>query len=92
MDIVVDRCAGLDVHKDSVVTCVRVSGPGRQRSEEIATFGTVTVELLVLRDWLESWGVTLVAMESTEVYLEACVLRPRRRDGVLAAQPPASAQ
>jgi hypothetical protein len=60
MDIVVDRCAGLDVHKDTVVACVRVPGPGRQRSEEIATFGTVTVELLALRDWLVAHGVTLV--------------------------------
>lgn len=68
MDIVVDRCAGLDVHKDTVVACVRAPGPGRQRHEEIATFGTVTVELLALRDWLVAHGVTLVGMESTGVY------------------------
>lgn len=68
MDVVVDRCAGLDVHKDSVVACVRVPGPGSQRGEEIATFGTVTVELLALRDWLVAQGVTLVGMESTGVY------------------------
>jgi transposase len=68
MDIVVDRCAGLDVHKDTVVACVRAPGPGRTRQEEIATFGTVTVELLALRDWLEAHGVTRVGMESTGVY------------------------
>jgi transposase len=47
---------------------VRAPGPGRTRQEEIATFGTVTVELLALRDWLEAHGVTLVGMESTGVY------------------------
>ena len=68
MDIVVERCAGLGVHKDTVVACVRVPGPGRQRSEEVATFGTMTVDLLALRDWLVAHRVTLVGMESTGVY------------------------
>jgi transposase len=68
MDIVVQRCAGLDVHKDTVVACVRVPGVGRQREEHIATFATTTVQLLALRDWLLACGVTLVGMESTGVY------------------------
>jgi transposase len=68
MDVVVERCAGLDVHKDSVVACVRVPGPGRTREEVVATFGATTVELLGLRDWLVACGVTLVGMESTGVY------------------------
>jgi transposase len=68
MDIVVDCCAGLDVHKDVVVACARTPGQGRRRDEQVATFGTTTVELLALRDWLTGLGVTLVGMESTGVY------------------------
>lgn len=68
MDIVVERCCGLDVHKDTVVACVRTPGKGGRRDSETRTFGTVTVELLALRDWLTAMGVTLVGMESTGVY------------------------
>jgi transposase len=69
MDVVVERCAGLDVHKDSVAACVRTPDPQGGRAEEKRSFGTTTtVELLALRDWLVSWGVTLVGMESTGIY------------------------
>lgn len=68
MDVVVERCAGLDVHKDTVVACVRAPDPQGGRLSEVRTFGTFTVELLALRDWLLSYRVTLVAMESTGVY------------------------
>jgi transposase len=68
MDVVVARCAGLDVHKDTVVACVRLPGPDGGRVSETRTFGTVTVELLGLRDWLVAHGVTLVGMESTGVF------------------------
>ena len=68
MDLVVERCAGLDVHKDTVVACVRVPGAGRRREQTIVTFGTTTTQLLALRDWLVANGVTLVGMESTGVY------------------------
>jgi transposase len=71
MDVVVERCAGLDVHKDTVVVCVRTPGPARERASTVRTFGTVTVELLALRDWLVAEGVTLVGMESTGVYWRA---------------------
>jgi transposase len=63
MDRVYERCAGLDVHKKTVVACRMV---GRQR--EVRHFGTTTVELLSLADWLRSAGITHVAMESTGVY------------------------
>jgi len=63
MEVVHPRCSGLDVHKKTVVACVRV--PGRK---EVRTFGTVTAELLRLSDWLQEEGVTTVAMESTGVY------------------------
>ena len=68
MDTLIERCAGLDVHKDSVVACVRVPAPGGGRAAVIHTFGTTTAELLALRDWLTAHGVTVVAMESTGVY------------------------
>jgi transposase len=68
MDTLVERCAGLDVHKDTVVACVRTPGEGRARDEVTRTFGATTAELLALRDWLVACGVTLVGMESTGVY------------------------
>jgi transposase len=68
MDVILDRVCGLDVHKDSVKACVRIPGRGRTREEHIATFGTTTEDLLALRDWLEQWQVTDVAMESTGEY------------------------
>jgi transposase len=68
MERLIERCAGLDVHRDTVVACVRMPGPNGQRHQEVRTFGTTAAELLALRDWLETHGVTDVAMESTGVY------------------------
>jgi transposase len=68
MERLVERVAGLDVHKDSVVACVRVPGPDGARVQETRSFGTTTQALLTLLDWLRSYGVTLVGMESTGVY------------------------
>ena len=65
MDRVLERCAGLDVHKKTVTACVRV--PGASGDPTQRTFGTTTAELLTLRDWLEAHRVTHVAMESTGV-------------------------
>ena len=67
METLVERCAGLDVHKDTVMGCVRIT-VGKNVETHLATFGTMTTDLLGLRDWLTSWGVTLVGMESTGVY------------------------
>ncbi len=68
MDVMVERCCGLDVHKDTVVACVRTPGKGGRRDQETRTFGTMTTDVLALRDWLDAMGVTLVGMESTGVY------------------------
>jgi transposase len=68
MDQLIERCGGLDVHRDTVAACVRVPGPNGKRQHEVRTFGTTAAELLALRDWLEAHGVTHVAMESTGVY------------------------
>ncbi|EQD49215.1 transposase IS116/IS110/IS902 family protein, partial [mine drainage metagenome] len=68
MDTVIERCCGLDVHKDTVVACVRTTVEGGKRNQETKTFGTTTTELLKLRDWITACKVTLVGMESTSVY------------------------
>jgi transposase len=68
MDVVNERCCGLDVHKQTVVACVIVPGSGRLPQREIRTFGTMTADLLELADWLSDYQVTHVAMESTGVY------------------------
>jgi transposase len=68
MEVVHERCCGLDVHKQSVVACVIGPGNGREPNKQIRTFGTMTPDLLELADWLGACGVTHVAMESTGVY------------------------
>ena len=67
MDVVFPRCAGLDVHKKSVVACVAMRDGGTV-SKEVRTFGTTTRQLHALRAWLQESGVTQVAMESTASY------------------------
>jgi len=67
MEVLYEHCAGLDVHKDSVVACVRIAEPGGATSE-VRSFGTTTSELLKLSDWLEERGCTHVALEATGVY------------------------
>lgn len=68
MDILYACCAGLDLHKDTVVVCLRRLGANGRLHKEVRTFGTVTRDLLALSDWLAAEGVTQVAMESTGVY------------------------
>jgi transposase len=66
-DIIDGCCAGLDVHKKTVVACARRLAPDGHVRRETRTFGTTTAELLGLADWLAAEGVTHVAMESTGV-------------------------
>jgi transposase len=69
MDILYARCAGLDVHKATVVACVRMPGPRPgERRAETQTFATTLRGLEALVAWLTAHGVTHVAMESTGVY------------------------
>jgi transposase len=68
MEMLIERAAALDIHKDSLVACVRVPGEGGRRGQEKRRFATTTRGLLVLRDWLRSYGVTVVGMESTGCY------------------------
>jgi transposase len=68
MQIVHERCCGLDVHKKSVVACILITSEDATVQREIRTYGTMTADLLMLRDWLESLDVQHVAMESTGVF------------------------
>jgi transposase len=67
MEVLHRKCAGLDVHKDSVVACVR-SMTGHKVTREVETFGKTTRELLRLTEWLEKHEVPLAVMEATGVY------------------------
>lgn len=68
MDAVLERCAGLDVHQETVVACVLYGPLDQKPVSELRTFGTTTEELLAMADWLEEHQCTHVAMESTGVY------------------------
>ena len=73
MQVVYERCCGLDIHKRSVVACMIVPGLGPDKQtqththKEVRSFGTMTADLLTLSDWLCANRVTHVAMESTGV-------------------------
>jgi transposase len=68
VDTIFPHCAGLDVHKKTVVACVRHFEPDASVRAEVRTYGTTTAELIALADWLLAEGVSHVAMESTGVY------------------------
>jgi transposase len=68
MDVIVDRCAALDIDKKSVMACVRTPDGNGGRSEQIRRFSGFLDGLLALRAWLCEHGVTHVAMEATSSY------------------------
>ncbi len=67
MEVLYERCAGLDVHKAQVMACRRVATKGKV-SQEVRTFVTTTTGLLALAEWLAEVECTHVAMEATGVY------------------------
>jgi transposase len=67
----IERCAMLDVHKSAVTACVRVPDGDGGRRQEVREFRTTTAGLITLADWLRSYAVTVVGMESTGVYWRA---------------------
>jgi len=67
MEVLYPRCAGLDVHRDTVVACARIMTEGRIE-QHVETFGTTTSELLRLLEWLSRHRLTHAAMEATGVY------------------------
>ena len=67
MEVLYPHCAGLDVHKESVVACSRQVEEGAV-TVQVRTFKTTTRELIALSDWLGAQGCTHIAMEATGVY------------------------
>jgi transposase len=67
MEVLHHHVAGIDVHRKSLSVGVRHVGADRKVRQEVRTFGTMTRDLLELRDWLEAQAVTHVAMEATGV-------------------------
>jgi transposase len=67
MEVLYPHCAGLDVHKDSVVVCVRHMA-GSKVTTQVKTFQTTTQALMLLSEWLAGEGVMHIAMEATGVY------------------------
>src|SRR3989449_426118 len=76
MEVIHPRCCVIDIHKESVVACLRLQ-EGRRVKTEVRRFGTTTAELLRLHEWLSHAACTHVAMESTSVYLETGLQPPR---------------
>lgn len=68
MDVLFKRCAGLDVHSESIVACVLIENENSEITKEIETFGTLTKDLFHLLKWLEDHKVSHIAMESTGIY------------------------
>ena len=73
MQIIYERCAGLDVHKRSVVACLLLLENGQPHKER-QTLSTMTADLLRLRDWLKDHACSCVAMESTGVFTPPIML------------------
>lgn len=71
MEVIVERVAGLDVHKETVMAAVRVPDEGGRRSQVVKEFRTFNADLVRLRAWLVEHGVTLAVMEATGVYWRA---------------------
>ncbi len=68
MEVLLERCAGMDVHQETIVVCVMTSDSTGEIHSEVRTFGTMTKHLFELLKFLEAQGVTHVAMESTGIY------------------------
>jgi hypothetical protein len=62
---IIERCCGLDVHKDTVVACVLIGPADGRARKEIRTYGTTPTQLEQMRDWLSQVGCTHIGMEST---------------------------
>ncbi|MFE7122273.1 IS110 family transposase [Streptomyces sp. NPDC057654] len=68
MDVIHERCAGIDISKVDVKVTIWVPGSGKRRRSETRTFSSVTSGLLAMRDWLLAEQITVVGMEATGVY------------------------
>src|ERR1700716_2840455 len=88
MELLHRRCCGLDVHKETVVACLRLVSDGKVTTE-VRTFQTTTADLLRLSEWLATNECTHVAMEATGVYWKPVwhILDDGEFELVLAARP-----
>jgi transposase len=68
-------CAGMDVHKKDSKVCLVTRNPQGHRHQEVRTFRTMTSDLLAMRTWLQGHACTLIAMESTGVYVRRITVR-----------------
>ena len=68
MQVVHERCCGLDVHKKTVVACILITLANGAVQRHIRTCSPMTAGVLALSDWLESLAVTVIALESTGIY------------------------
>ena len=68
MELLIELCAGMDVHRETIVVCVVTTDSTGETQSEICTFGTMTKYLFELLKYLESHNVTHIAMESTGIY------------------------
>lgn len=68
MQVLYERCCGLDVHKKTVVACVVITSPEEPVHKQIRTFATTTTSLLALADWLTALQISHIALESTGIY------------------------
>jgi hypothetical protein len=67
MEVLYRRCCGLDVHKETVVACLRLVSGGKVNMK-VRTFETTTASLIALSEWLAQNGCTHIAMEATGIY------------------------
>jgi len=68
MQVLHERCCGLDIHKRLIVACAITPGPAGRPQRALRSFGTMTADILQLGDWLAERGVSYVVMESTGNY------------------------
>src|SRR5215471_3473966 len=80
MEVLYPRCCGLDVYKETVVTCMRLVIDGKV-VKQVRTFSTTTARLMSLSEWLTANACTHIAMEATGVYWKAHLVRRRLCDG-----------
>lgn len=67
MEELLDRCCGLDVHRDTIVACVMI-GNGAQKRKQFKTVPTFTQDIRELAEWLKSLDIRHIAVESTGIY------------------------
>ncbi len=68
MEAIIERCCGLDVHRDSIAACLLTGKADEKPRKQLRTFGTMSHNLREMAEWLHESGCTHVAMESTGVY------------------------